>query len=239
MDKLVDAVSNLGLKLESHHAEQFETYYHELIDWNQRINLTAITDYEEVQVKHFLDSLTVVLAYKRQSEKSTHRAIDIGTGAGFPGVPLKIMMPELHMTLLEATTKKVIFVRHIIETLGLKDIEVLAGRAEEIGHQTACRERYDLVLSRSVASLPALAELALPFCAISGRFVAQKQTEAKSEIEQAQNAVRILGGSLRETIDINIPYLARNRCLVVYDKVSPTPPKYSRRPGVPAKKPLQ
>ncbi len=239
MDKLVTACASLGIKLESHQVEQFEIYYRELIDWNQRINLTAITDYGEVQIKHFADSLTILPALKQYPGKSVHRVIDIGAGAGFPGLPLKIAIPELHMSLLEATGKKVRFLRHIVRKLKLEGVDILSGRAEDIGHRAEYRETFDLVLSRAVASLPALVELAIPFCAIGGGFIAQKQAEAKLEIKQAQNAVRILGGELREVIDITLPYFPGDRCLVVYNKVSQTPSIYPRHSGVPAKKPLR
>jgi 16S rRNA (guanine527-N7)-methyltransferase len=238
MDKLTAAVVNLGLTIDQRQVEQFETYYRELIDWNQRINLTAITDYEDVQIKHFIDSLTVVLALKKPLKQNTLKVIDIGTGAGFPGIPLKIMMPEIRLTLLEATGKKAMFLEHITHNLALAGIEILTGRAEDFGHRAEYRECFVIVLSRAVAALPALVELALPFCTVGGSFIAQKQADAKLEIEQAQNAVRLLGGRLRNIIDIALPEFPSGRCLIVYDKVSPTPAAYPRRPGIPVKKPL-
>ena len=238
MDKLVGVISVLGLDINQHQIEQFEKLYHELVEWNQHVNLTAITDYEDVQIKHFLDSLTVVLAFKRIPELFISRVIDIGSGAGFPGIPLKIMMPEIHLTLLEAAGKKTRFLEHITHDLDLTRVEILKGRAEDFGRNPEYRERFDIALSRAVAALPSLAELALPFCTIGGCFVAQKQMDAKSEIEQARNAVMLLGGRLREIIDIALPEFTSERCLVVYDKVATTPEAYPRRPGIPMKKPL-
>jgi 16S rRNA (guanine527-N7)-methyltransferase len=239
MDKFIDTITSLGLTVNERQAEQFEIFYRELIDWNRRISLTAITDYEDVQVKHFLDSLTVILALKRIPGPPVYKVIDIGTGAGFPGIPLKIMLPEIHLTLLEATGKKTRFLEYITHALKLTGVEILKGRAEDFGRSPEYRECFNIVLSRAVAALPSLVELALPFCTIGGCFIAQKQTDVGMEIEQAHNAVRLLGGRLREIIDISFPKFSGGRCLVVYDKISPTPPAYPRRPGIPGKKPLQ
>ncbi|OGO40285.1 MAG: 16S rRNA (guanine(527)-N(7))-methyltransferase [Chloroflexi bacterium RBG_16_57_8] len=237
MDRLIDGTRRLGFELNNRQVEQFEAYYHVLVEWNKKVNLTSITAYEDVQIKHFLDSLTVTLAFRRGTNYDGLRVIDVGTGAGMPGIPLKILLPEIRLTLLEATEKKAAFLRHVIGKLGLDDVEVVSGRAEDVAHKTEHREKYDLVLSRAVAALPTLVELTLPFCAVGGMFVAQKQAEAKPEVEQAARAVDIMGGRLREIIDIDLPEIS-GRCLVVYDKVSPTPPEYPRRPGVPAKGPI-
>jgi 16S rRNA (guanine527-N7)-methyltransferase len=237
MDKLIAGARRLGIELNARHVEQFETYYRELIEWNRRMNLTAVTGYEDVQIKHFLDSLTVTLAFRQPIDYSRFRVLDVGTGAGLPGIPLKILFPEINLTLLEATCKKTAFLKHVVGKLELDRVEVVTGRAEEVAHQSQYREEFDLVLSRAVAALPVLAELTLPFCAIGGFFVAQKLMEAKAEIEPTTRAVRLLGGKLREVIDIDLSGLA-GRCLIVIDKVSPTPDQYPRRPGMPAKSPL-
>jgi 16S rRNA (guanine527-N7)-methyltransferase len=238
VDKLSDGVAHLGQKIDNRQLEQFETYYRELIDWNRRVNLTAITDYDDVQIKHFLDSLTVVLALKRPFDQKVLKVIDVGTGAGFPGIPLKITLPKIRLTLLETTVKRVRFLEHITNILGLKGVEILTGRAEVFGRSIEYREKFDVVLSRAVAALPSLVELALPFCAAGGNFIAQKQTRVAPEVERAKNAVSMLGGELREIINIDLPGFSGNRCLVVYDKIAPTPFEYPRRPGIPAKKPL-
>jgi 16S rRNA (guanine527-N7)-methyltransferase len=235
MEKLKAGAKKLGVELGPAQLEQFEVYYQELIDWNKRVNLTAITDYEEVQLKHFLDSLTVVLAWQPAKDS---RVIDVGTGAGLPGIPLKIVFPDIKLTLLEATAKKAGFLRHIVEKLGLSDVEIVVGRAEEVAHQPRYREGFDLVLSRAVAALPTLVELALPFAAVGGSFIAQKKGNIDEEIGRADRAIELLGGKLRELKRVDIAGLADERYLVIIDKVSPTPAKYPRRPGLPAKRPL-
>jgi 16S rRNA (guanine527-N7)-methyltransferase len=237
MDKLIAGARKLGLQLNPRQIEQFSIYYQELIDWNRRMNLTAITDYEEVQIKHFLDSLTVTLAFPQPMKKNL-RIIDVGTGAGLPGAPLKIALPEIELVLLDATTKKAKFLHYLKQKLGLDDIEIVAGRAEEIARQTRYREKFDIVLSRAVAALPTLVELTLPFCAIGGRFIAQKKTGVDSEINKAATAINTLGGRLRETKRINLEELGEERWLIIIDKMSPTPSQYPRRPGVPGKRPI-
>ena len=235
MERLKSGAKKLGLELTQVQLERFDVYYRELVDWNQRINLTAITDYEEVQLKHFLDSLTVTLACKPAKGNSV---IDVGTGAGMPGIPLKIAFPDIKLTLLEATAKKVSFLHHITQTLGLNDVEIVVGRAEEVAHVPQYREQFDLVLSRAVAPLPTLVELTIPFCAIGCSFIAQKKGNIDDELSLADKAIAILGGSLREIKTIELEEFADERCLIVIDKIAPTPEQYPRRPGVPGKKPL-
>lgn len=238
MDKLAAGVAGLGLKLTDEQLGQFETFYHELVDWNQKFNLTAITAYDEVQIKHFLDSLSVVLALPHVSPPQGYRAIDIGSGAGLPGIPLKITFPGIKLALLEATRKKAGFLEHVRTTLGLKDVEVVAQRAEETAHLAAYREKFDLALVRAVAALPALVEISLPFLRVGGRLIAQKKGDIGDEVASAKTAVKLLGGNLIEVKPIEIPELTDNRFLVVIDKVSPSPKIYPRRPGLPAKQPL-
>jgi len=228
----------LGLVLTPQQCEQFQVYYQELIDWNRRLNLTAITDYVEVQVKHFLDSLTVVLALKHPLPEGM-RLIDVGTGAGIPGIPLKILLPDIQLVLLDATRKKATFLEHIARRLEIKNAEIVAGRAEVVAHRPEYRQRFDLTLSRAVADLPALVELTLPFCAIGGRFIAQKKGEIREEVQTAQRAISILGGELAEVKKVALPEFGDERWLVVIDKVRETPAPYPRRPGLPAKRPLR
>jgi 16S rRNA (guanine527-N7)-methyltransferase len=237
MDKLYLGAKKLGLELTSGQLEQYETYYRELVDWNKRVNLTHITDYEEVQLKHFLDSLTVTLVWPRNN--AVLRLIDVGTGAGIPGIPLKIAFPSLRLVLLEAVAKKAAFLEHITRKLGLGGVEIVVGRAEEVAQREEYREKFNLVLSRAVAPLPTVVELVLPFCALGGSFVAQKKGDTKAELSQAAKAIEILGGRLREVKPLDLAEFADRRYLVVIDKVSPTPPKYPRRPGIPAKRPIK
>ena len=238
MDRLVAGATKLGLRLTPRQLEQFQLFYQELVDWNRRLNLTAITEYEDVQVKHFLDSLTVALALKRPESGRDCHVIDVGTGAGLPGIPLKILWPETRLVLLEATAKKTTFLHHLKHKLGLEDIEVVVGRAEEIAHEVKYRGKFDVVLSRGVARLPTLIELTLPFCAIGGLFIAQRKGDVESEVTRASKAISTLGGNLQEIKMITLDDFTDARCLVVIEKISPTPEKYPRRPGIPSKRPL-
>ena len=238
MEKLIAGVQKLGLNLSPRQLEQFHIYYQELIDWNQRINLTRITGYEEVQVLHFLDSLTVTLALKPSEGYQSFSVIDVGTGAGLPGIPLKILLPDIRLVLLEATAKKAKFLNHLITRLGLDNVEVVVGRAEEVAYDAHYRERFELVLSRAVGALPALAELTLPFCVVGGSFIAQKKGAIDPELSRASRAIAILGGNLREVKEVAMKEFGDKRWLVVIDKVKQTPHQYPRRPGIPVKRPL-
>ncbi len=239
MKLLSESARMMGLTLNEEHLRAFEIYYRELTAWNEKFNLTAITDYEQVQIKHFLDSLTCLLAVRSPQSEVRGRAIDIGAGAGFPGLPLKIVCPGLQLTLLEATGKKVGFLEHIVSRLGLEGVEVIKGRAEEMGRDAAHRERYDTALARAVAELPVLVEYALPFCKLGGLFVAQKGADGDTEAQAAEEAITTLGGVLRRIVHLELPTLAEPRSLVVIEKIAPTPEKYPRRPGIPSKRPIK
>jgi 16S rRNA (guanine527-N7)-methyltransferase len=239
MKKLIEGAGKLGIRLDSGQLKQFELYYRELIEWNKKINLTAITDYSSVQVKHFLDSLTVTLALSEEEVASPDfKIVDVGTGAGFPGVPLKILFPQPRLLLIEPTTKKTAFLNHIVNKLELQNVEVLNSRAEESAHLPAYREQSDLVLSRAVALLPTLVELTLPFCRIGGRFIAQKKGEVDQEIARAEKAIAVLGGRLDETKKVELDEFTDARYLVIIDKICSTPDKYPRRAGVPKRRPI-
>jgi 16S rRNA (guanine527-N7)-methyltransferase len=238
MEILVAGAERLGFRLTAKQLAQFELYYSKIGKWNLRVNLTAITSYEDVQIKHFLDSLTVTLAFKYLKNNPPERVIDIGTGAGMPGIPLKIIFPSIKLTLVESIAKKTAFLQYMIDQLEFKDIEVVTARAEDIGRKEKYREQFDLVTGRAVAALPTLLELTLPFCKSGGIFVAQKQARAKPEIDRATKAIRTLGGRVLEVIDITLPEFTDKRCLIILDKITATPNEYPRRPGIPAKDPI-
>jgi 16S rRNA (guanine527-N7)-methyltransferase len=236
MEKLRAGAESLGKHLGEKELALFQTYYQELIDWNKQMNLTSITNYEEVQVNHFLDALTVALSWKPEPRQS--RVIDVGAGAGIPGIPLKIVFPKIQLVLLEATAKKTTFLRHIVEKLSLTEVNIVVGRAEEVAHNSQYREQFDIVLARGVAGLAALAELTLPFCSIGGLVIAHKRGDIQDEVKRAENAITVLGGRLKEIIPVTLPEFPDNRCLVVIEKVSATPEKYPRRAGMPTKRPI-
>jgi 16S rRNA (guanine527-N7)-methyltransferase len=234
MERLIAGAQRLGILLTPEQVESFQVYYEELICWNKKVNLTAIVDYEEVQLKHFLDSLTITLAFKDMPPL----LLDVGAGAGIPGIPLKILFPSIRLTLLDSVARKTSFLAHLVARLGLEGVEVLTGRAEHLAHDGRYRERFDLVLSRGVAKLATLAELALPFCIMGGTFIAQKKGEIEGEIEAAARAIDILGGRMKGVKWVGMEELGEERALVIIDKLNPTPQHYPRRAGVPQKRPL-
>ncbi len=238
MEPLIAGACELNIALTDRHLAAFETCYRELVAWNRRFNLTAITDREGVLVRHFLDSLSCLKALPRAELACGAQVIDVGTGAGFPGLPLKIVCPGMRLTLLEATRKKVIFLEYLVRLLELKEIEVIHGRAEELGHSPVHRERYDWALARAVAEMPTLAEYLLPLVRVGGAVVAQKGEGAAAEVHGADTAIVTLGGRVRQLVPVELRGLAETRYLVMVDKVAATPEKYPRRAGIPQKRPL-
>ncbi len=222
-----------GLRLTPAQLGQFAIYLEELQDWNARLNLTAIADAEGIVTRHFLDSLRCALSWGAAPAS----LIDIGTGAGFPGLPLKILRPALRLTLVESIGKKATFLQHVAAHLGLADVEVLVERAEATGRDSARREQYDVAVARAVAELRVLAEYCLPLCRPGGRFLAPKGAQIDAEVAAAQPAIAALGGRLMEVETVRLPGV-EPRSLVVIDKVAPTPAQYPRAVGVPAKRPL-
>ncbi len=236
MEKLAHAAQQLfGIHLTGRQMVALVTYERDLLNWNEKFNLTAIRDSEGIRTKHFLDSFSCVLAWKESPPK---RLIDVGTGAGFPGIPLKILYPSMQLTLVESVRKKTAFCRHVVETLKLSNVDVVTGRAEELGQSPAHRETYDWVVARAVANLPVLVEYLLPFARVGGAVLAQKGQSGPAEAHKAEKAMHLLGGRMRQLIQITLPAVVEERYLVVVDKVAATPPQYPRRPGLPAKKPL-
>ena len=236
MEKLVqDLRSLVGIQLTMRQLAAFKKYEDVLLEWNKNINLTAIRDGEGIRNKHFLDSLTCMLAWR---DRPPERLIDIGTGAGFPGIPLKIIMPRLQLTLVESVGKKLEFCRHMVEVLGLENVTCLQARAEELGLAREHREKYDWAVARAVANLPVLAEYLLPLVRVGGGMLAQKGETGPAEAHKADHAIHVLGGRIKQLIPVLLPGVTEERFLVVVDKVSATPPGYPRRVGLPAKRPI-
>jgi 16S rRNA (guanine527-N7)-methyltransferase len=238
MEPLVAGTRELDITLTDRHLAAFETCYQVLVDWNQRFNLTAITDREGVLVRHFLDSLSCLKTLSRAELAAGARVIDVGTGAGFPGLPLKIVCPGMKLTLLEATDKKVTFLKHLVRTLGLEEVQAIHARSEDLGRDPFHREQYDWALARSVAEMPTLAEYLLPLVRVGGGMLAQKGEGAAAEVHSADTAITTLGGRVRQLVPVELRGLAETRYLVVIDKVAATPEKYPRRAGIPKKRPL-
>lgn len=237
MEKLQQDVHQLlGIKLTPRQLSALECYERELLEWNKRFNLTAIRQIDNIRTKHFLDSLSCLLVMR---EKMPVSLIDVGTGAGFPGIPIKIINPNIRLVLVESVGKKAEFCRHLVNLLGLEQVEVVQARAEEIGQSPKYREQFDWAVARAVARLPTLVEYLLPLVRIGGSVLAQKGESGPAEAHSAENATRILGGQLRTVRQIDLPGLAEDRYLVVIDKVAATPPRYPRRVGVPSKNPLR
>jgi 16S rRNA (guanine527-N7)-methyltransferase len=236
MQKLIlDAGSLFNVHLTSRQVTALTTYERELLDWNQKFNLTAIHDEGSIRTKHFLDSLSCALAWKASPPL---RLVDVGTGAGFPGIPLKILYPDMKLTLIESVGKKAMFCEHLVRLLGLENVEVIHARAEEVGQMPQHREAYDWSVARAVASMNVLAEYLLPLTKVGGTMLAQKGESGPAEAQSAEGAFKMLGGKLKRVIPVHLPGVADDRYLVLVDKVAATPPKYPRKPGVPVKQPL-
>jgi 16S rRNA (guanine527-N7)-methyltransferase len=229
------AQQQLGLHLTRSQLSALTLYERELIDWNTHFNLTAIRDPQEIHVKHFLDSLTCLMALR---ETPFDRLIDVGTGAGFPGIPIKIIYPKMQLTLVESVGKKAEFCRHVVNILDLKRVEVVQDRVESLGQNPSYREQYDWAVARAVAILPVLAEYLLPLVRVGRNMLAMKGESGPAEAHSAERALRVLGGHLRQLLPVALPGVAEERYLVVIDKVAATPKGYPRNVGVPARRPL-
>lgn len=236
MEKLIqDARELFNVHLIGRQALALAAYEKELLAWNQKFNLTAIRDVEEIRVKHFLDSFSCVLAWKAYPPA---RLIDVGTGAGFPGIPLKILYPSTRVTLVESVGKKAAFCQHMIELLRLDGIEIINARAETVGQNPKHREQYDWAVARAVASLNVLGEYLLPLVKVGGTMLAQKGESGPAEAQSAEHALKLLGGKLEKILPVTLPGIVEERTLVLAAKVHATPPKYPRKAGTPGKEPL-
>lgn len=228
-------LEELGITLTEKQLEQFLIYYDMLTEWNKVMNLTAITEFQDVMKKHFVDSVSLIKAYDVTKEASV---IDIGTGAGFPGLALKIAYPNLHVTLLDSLNKRILFLNAVIEKLNLSDVETIHGRAEDFAKPGKLREQYDLCVSRAVANLSTLTEYCLPFVKIGGMFISYKSEKISEEIVSAQNAISLLGGRVKEQVEFMLPKSNIYRNLFVIEKIKATQKRFPRKAGLPAKEPL-
>lgn len=234
-DKFISDLNTFGLTLTENQIMQFIRYYELLTEWNLRMNLTAITEYNDVMKKHFVDSLSLVRAYDLSGCISV---IDVGTGAGFPGLALKIAFPDLKMTLLDSLNKRIQFLDAVIADLGLSDIETVHGRAEDFAKPGKLRESFDLCVSRAVANLSTLSEYCLPFVKVGGEFISYKSEKIAEEMSKAQKAITLLGGEVKKQKQFLLPDSDIYRNLFIIEKVKRTPAKYPRKAGLPGKEPL-
>lgn len=243
MSNIIPSMQNLArrahelfnLRLDASQVAALTVYERELMDWNRKFNLTALRDTDSIRTKHFLDSFSCVLAW---GDRPPRRLVDVGTGAGFPGLPLKILYPALSLTLVESVGKKAMFCEHIVRLLELERVQVIKDRAEDVGCMPAHREQYDWAVARAVADLHVLAEYLLPLIKIGGSAIAMKGESGPAEAQSAEKAMRLLGGHLKQVITLNLPGIVEDRYLVVVEKLSATPPKYPRKAGMPMKRPL-
>ena len=235
---LIEGSKIMGINLNNNHIESFSRYLRVLSKWNKRINLTSLEDSQEIIIKHFLDSLSCFKVIKIHANIDKISVIDVGTGAGFPSIPIKIVYPTLNLFLLETKRKKANFLAELVKELELKKVEIFKERAETLGKSSDYREKYDIAISRAVASLNILCEYCLPLVKIGGLFLAQKGRSYKEELESGLKTVKLLGGELIKLENVRIPFLNQERHILVIKKIKNTPLKYPRKAGIPQKRPL-
>lgn len=231
---LFEKASKIDIELNEEQLDMFYLYMNLLLEWNEKINLTAITDPQEIIIKHFIDSLTI-----SKYIKNKQNLIDVGTGAGFPGIPLKIVNEDIKITLLDSLNKRIYFLNEVIEKLNLKNIEAKHGRVEEFGKNKNYREKYDIATSRAVANLTTLSEYLIPLVNIGGEVISMKGQEINEEVSNAKNAIKILGGKIENIDEFYLPDSDIKRNIIIIKKVENTPAKYPRKPGTPAKEPIK
>ena len=231
---LLEKASTMGVRFSVEQMDKFYKYMNLLIEWNEKINLTAIIEPNEIILKHFIDSITILKDIKDGSI-----VVDVGTGAGFPGIPLSIMNPTLKITLVDSLNKRLIFLQEVINELDLKNVELVHARAEEFGRNKKYREKFDVATSRAVANLATLSEYLLPLVKINGKAISMKAGNASQEIEDAKKAIKTLGGNINNIEEFNLPQSDIGRTIVIIDKIKETPGKYPRKPGTPSKEPIK
>lgn len=229
-------LATFNIHLTAQQEQQYQQYYRLLVEWNEKMNLTAITDENDVYLKHFYDSVTLLL-YTSLLEKPVHLC-DVGAGAGFPSIPLKILFPHLKVTIVDSLNKRITFLNELVQTLALEQVECYHDRAETFGQNKAYRERFDIVTARAVARLNLLSELCIPLVKVGGYFVSMKASSSLDEKQEAERAISLLGARLQKDISFHLPEQAGERHILLIQKETATPKKYPRKAGVPAKNPL-
>jgi len=232
--KMQEKSKDLGVRFLVEQTEQFFDYMNLLIEWNEKMNLTAITEPEEIILKHFIDSITIL----KEIEDGA-KLVDVGTGAGFPGIPLSIMNPTLRITLVDSLNKRLVFLQEVVNKLKLENIEIVHARAEEFGQNKKYREKFDVSTSRAVANLSTLSEYLIPLVNVGGKVISMKAAEAQEEINEAKKAIEILGGKIEKIDEFNLPQSDIGRTVIIIRKNNQTPSKYPRKPGTPSKEPIK